>query len=280
MERGIICAPSAFLYAEPSESSEVADEVFHGMEVEVLEEKRGWRRVRTQYRYSGYLRRETMRRSAWFARVWREGKRWQVISPFADVLARASFRSPIRAALPRGSIVLPLERETEGWREVRLAGGERGFLRQSQIQPMPAHRLREEALRRRVAQAALSYLGAPYRWGGKSPAGIDCSGLCSMAYLLQGVMIYRDSALMEGFPIKEIPQEGKKMGDLLYFPGHIALYLGEGKYIHATGKAGGEGVVLNSLEPGDPDYRADLAESLLAVGSLFPREGNEIPPKL
>ena len=39
------------------------------------------------------------------------------------------------------------------------------------------------------------------------------------------------------------------MGDLLYFPGHIAMYIGDGKYIHSTGKAGSGGVVINSLNP-------------------------------
>ena len=63
--------------------------------------------------------------------------------------------------------------------------------------------------------------------------------------------------------------EEKKRGDALYFPGHIALYLGEGRYIHSTGAANSGGVVLNSLDPADPLYREDLVKSLYAVGSLF-----------
>ena len=63
--------------------------------------------------------------------------------------------------------------------------------------------------------------------------------------------------------------EQAKRGDALYFPGHIALYLGEGRYIHSTGAARSGGVVLNSLDPADPLYREDLVKSLYAVGSLF-----------
>ncbi len=127
----------------------------------------------------------------------------------------------------------------------------------------------EEAFRNALAEQAKKYLGTEYRWGGKSGRGIDCSGLVSSAYMQCGVLIYRDAKLVEGWPMHKIPLEQAKRGDALYFPGHIALYLGEGRYIHSTGAAGSGGVVLNSLDPDDPLYREDLVKSLYAVGSLF-----------
>lgn len=127
----------------------------------------------------------------------------------------------------------------------------------------------EEAFRNGLAEQAKKYLGTEYRWGGKSGRGIDCSGLVSSAYMQCGVLIYRDAKLVEGWPMHKIPLEQAKRGDALYFPGHIALYLGEGRYIHSTGAARSGGVVLNSLDPADPLYREDLVKSLYAVGSLF-----------
>ena len=90
-----------------------------------------------------------------------------------------------------------------------------------------------------------------------------------MAYLLNGVIVYRDAKIMEGFPLRQIPYENKKKGDLLFFPGHVAMYLGDGRYVHSTGKNGSDGVVINSLNPGDFDYREDLKNCLNAVGSIF-----------
>ena len=44
-------------------------------------------------------------------------------------------------------------------------------------------------LRAKLVDGALAYLDCPYRWGGRTPAGVDCSGLCHTAYLLQGLPI-------------------------------------------------------------------------------------------
>ena len=107
------------------------------------------------------------------------------------------------------------------------------------------------------------------RWGGKTPQGIDCSGLVGSAYLLNGVKIYRNASIREGFPVHEIDRAKINKGDLLFFKGHVAMYLGDGMYIHSTSKAGSDGVVLNSLCPGHPLYRHDLATGVLAVGSIF-----------
>ena len=73
----------------------------------------------------------------------------------------------------------------------------------------------EEALRARAVEVALSYQGTQYRWGGKSPLGVDCSGLTFMAWFFCGVSLYRDARLVDGFPARPIPFEARKPGDLL-----------------------------------------------------------------
>jgi cell wall-associated NlpC family hydrolase len=90
-----------------------------------------------------------------------------------------------------------------------------------------------------------------------------------MAYLLSGVIIWRDAQIKEGYPIHEIDRRNMKQGDLLFFPHHVAMYMEHGSYIHSTGAQGSDGVSVNSLDPAAPDYRADLAESLIKVGSVF-----------
>ncbi len=67
----------------------------------------------------------------------------------------------------------------------------------------------------------------------------------------------------------EIARADMKKGDLLFFKGHVAIYMGDGSYVHATGRAGDDGVVVNSLDPTAENYREDLANGILKIGSIF-----------
>ena len=89
--------------------------------------------------------------------------------------------------------------------------------------------------------------------------------------LFYGVYAYRDAQIREGYALREIPVNQVKPGDLLFFKGHVAMYLGEEErqYIHSTAKAGSDGVDYNALSPQSPLYREDLANGILAAGSLF-----------
>lgn len=140
----------------------------------------------------------------------------------------------------------------------------------------------EETFRKELVSESMKYLGVQYRWAGRSTHGLDCSGLVSITYLRCGITIFRDAAIVNGFPMKKLELnwtdgqfdlmnlEGDKMrpGDALYFPGHIAMYIGEGRYIHSTGRKGDNGVVINSLSPADPLFRKDLLERLYAVAGV------------
>ena len=265
----VVSAPLCPLYAAASAGAERADELLCGWGADILEElPTGWCRVRTAYRYEGWARRELLRPAG----DWRRRGRLIVRAPFADVLFGPAVERPVLDTLPRGALAAALGEPEDGWQKISLPDGREGYTKSNLLAEYyePAPSWTEEALRARAVEAAKAYLGTQYRWGGKSPLGIDCSGLAFMAYWLNGINIFRDSRMEAGFPIHPVDRGVIDVGDLLYFPGHVALYLGEGKYIHSTAKTGSDGVVINSLNPGDADYRADLAESLTAVGSLFP----------
>lgn len=139
----------------------------------------------------------------------------------------------------------------------------------SLLSQLTLHTQNETEFRQAIVDSAMKFMGTQYRWGGKTILGIDCSGLAFMSYLENGVLIYRDASIKEGFPIKKIDAADKKMGDLLFFPGHVAIYMGNNKFVHATAFKNSCGVVINSLSPEDSDYRQDLKDSMYAVGSIF-----------
>jgi hypothetical protein len=273
--KAIVNKAVCMLYTRPTRESSLTDEVLYGMVVELLEQPApGWYRVRTHYRYEGFAPAEDLLTEN--TEVWEQQPKLMVRNKNnCDVLSEAKVQGYPMQNLPRGGLVIPEGEENDGWQKVRLAAGRTGFLPSSIVVPQPLEPVsREEAeLRKALVDTAMLYQGTHYRWGGKSPQGIDCSGLCSMAYMLCGILIYRDAKLKEGFPIHEISPEEIRPGDLLYFPGHIAMYIGDGKYCHATAKAGCNGFVINSLNPDDPDYREDLRSTITAVGSYFCRSG-------
>ncbi|MDR0840013.1 MAG: C40 family peptidase [Christensenellaceae bacterium] len=262
----LVSAPYAPLRRLPREDAELDDEAWYGQYAEVLEALGAWRRVRMQYGYESYARAADLigARYAPHARL------GVVRAAWADVQALPGYRAPCLLTLPRGS-VLRVGEAAGDWQKVLCLDGREGFVRGGHIGQPPEKfgELTEAILRRRLSQSAQGYLGTPYRWGGRTPCGIDCSGLCHAAYLLNGVTIYRNARIEPGYPVREIPMGRVHVGDLLYFPGHIAMYLGQGRYIHATGHAGSDGVVINSLRKRDALYREDLAKALLGAGSIF-----------
>ena len=251
---------------------ELADEALYGMAVEVLAREGMYCRVRTHYRYEGWTPARCLLEDGALAAQWQSVPKLVVQKPYIDVLNEPKVQGGCLQSMPRGAFLCPEGGPDENqWQPVRLADGRLGYTKATYLaQPAPAwESVGEDELRQRLCGAALSYLGAQYRWGGKTPLGIDCSGLVSMAYLLNGVIIYRDAAIKPGFALHEISFEAAKPGDLLFFPGHVAMYLGEGRFVHSTGHTGTEGVILSSLAEEAPDYRADLKESMTAVASIF-----------
>ncbi|WP_107923803.1 C40 family peptidase [Lysinibacillus parviboronicapiens] len=267
----IVTSMIANLYAEPNGTSELIDELLYGMPVQIIEELDDyWLHVQTTYQYQGYCRKVNLLRDNVKTSAWRLEATHVISQSFADILQHPRIQSSKLITLVKGSIVRDLQDEAldSQWASIQLATGERGYLRKKWLtEKIADNSLSEQEFRENVVQTALSYVTTPYRWGGKSPLGIDCSGLCSMAYMLNGVLIFRDAKIVEGFPIKEIALAQMQKGDLLYFPGHVALYIGDSLYVHAS--LDGNEVNINSLNAQHPLYREDLATTITAVGSFF-----------
>lgn len=282
--KAVVRTPICPLTVQPRPGGSLADEALFGMTLTVLEQTTAhfWR-VRTPYRYEGFAPVSRLVTEEERIRQWEETpKRTVLWKTFCDVAARPEITARPLVTVPLGAVLGVQEAPWEGWQHATLPDGREGWVRAGALGEVPKapEELPERELRRRITGAAARYLGSPYRWGGKTPMGIDCSGLASMAYLLNGISIWRDAAIQKGFPIYEVPLKRLKPADLLYFRGHIAVYLGEGRYIHSTAKAGSDGVVINSLESSAPDYREDLAKGILAAGSWFSfyEAGNSMPP--
>src|SRR6185369_8202087 len=176
--------------------------------------------------------------------------------------SRAGVRSPAGGSAPpwrwrgTGASVSPVffggrliaKRASRGWSAVELPDGRRGFLAASALAGS-----RPPGLEERIA----TLLGTPYLWGGRSPAGYDCSAFVQQVLLEQGVSLPRDAAdqCQRSRPVTN----EERAGDLAFFrrPGepasHVGIALGGGYFAHCRGR-----VVVASVDDDNPLYDKEL----------------------
>lgn len=114
-----------------------------------------------------------------------------------------------------------------------------------------------------ILKTAYRFMGIPYLWGGTSTKGMDCSGFTKTVYFLNGIILARDASQQvntgEVIDTKE-GWENLQPGDLLFFGRkangdrkeritHVAIYIGDGDFIHAAGR-----VRINSFNPAKTYY--------------------------
>jgi cell wall-associated NlpC family hydrolase len=84
-----------------------------------------------------------------------------------------------------------------------------------------------------VVAFAMAQLGKPYCYGGIGPECYDCSGLTQQAWAVVGVsMPHNSEAQYAMFP--RVPMDQVQPGDIVWFPGHVGIYVGGGSVVNAT----------------------------------------------
>ena len=187
--KAVVQAPICPLMSQPRPDCELADEALFGMVVEVLEQTTsGYWKVRTHYRYEGYAPITCLAIGDEAAQAWASLPKKVVLHKnTCDVMCHPKVQSWPLTTLPMGAVVAVTEAlevnpetgEPNGWQCVSLPDGAKGYVRASWLDTYyeTPIGLPEGELRRRLVDTAMLYTRTHYRWGGKTPLGIDCSGL-------------------------------------------------------------------------------------------------------
>jgi cell wall-associated NlpC family hydrolase len=113
-----------------------------------------------------------------------------------------------------------------------------------------------------AAAYAQTMVGKPYRYGGASPKGFDCSGLVLYSYKQAGVALPHRTDQQRAAS-RRIKVADLRPGDLLFFNqegkkyGHVAIYAGNGKFVHAP--SSGKSVRTDRLD--NPYWKKHLSEA-------------------
>lgn len=264
------------MHAAPESASEVVTQALLGTPLIPLESANGWRAVQLPD-YAGWIREGalaarastteqvavvTALRAPLFIRDAEQQPAGEVYATTVlSLLGRSADESRVAVALPGGRYGLLSAEECD----VRLA-----------TEPFPSRPIDE------MLAFGRSLLGVPYRWGGVTARGLDCSGLAQLCCRYAGVTILRD-ADQQYASIPYVVERGDlRRGDLAFFARdgrivHVGIMLDASHVLHADGSARHQ-VTINTLDPANADqadYSARLAH--LYAGARRPLASEKEP---
>ncbi len=212
-----VAEPVAPLRRRPAGDAPLDTEALFGERVTVYaDDGEGWAFVQLAADgYVGYMPSDALRPPA-------GGPTHKVAAPRTFLFPGPDIKLPPRAALCFGSPVHV--REMRG----AFALTTDGALFARHLAPL-------DQVEGDVVDVATRFLGVPYLWGGRSALGLDCSGLVQTALAACGIAAPRDSDMQERMLGTALPLDTPlQRGDLLFWPGHVALVETPELLLHAN----------------------------------------------
>lgn len=170
-----------------------------------------------------------------------------VTAAIAPLFTAPDIKSAVLAELPLGALVAG----DAGDRFLAVMGG--GFIHNRHLDALPAE----------PVAVARRFTGAPYLWGGRTPFGVDCSGLVQAALSACGIPAPRDSDQQLASLGIPVTMAARAAGDLVFFPGHVGILSGRDTLFHANAHW------MSTVE----EPLADVIDRLAAAGVAEPVAG-------
>lgn len=226
---GVVVVNRAALRAKPDTRARLLSEILFGEHFTIYELNKGW--VWGQAPLDGYV--GYLPASAISPRG--ESATHRVSVPLTHIYPEPDIKTPPVMSLPMTARLSVAGSNPEnGLIEVKDASREVGWVWARHLAPI-------DRPVENFANTALGFMGAPYLWGGKTIAGIDCSGLVQLALAMKNIAVPRDSDMQAGAIGERLEGGGKledgvelQRGDVVFFPGHVGIMLDAKRLLHAN----------------------------------------------
>ncbi len=235
-----VVAPVANMYRAPSLDADVVSQAIFSNDVVALETIGDWVKVRTSDDYLGWISAADLHAADPARPYAASGRVAGVSSLFASLYREPDIEKhrPLLTIPFESRLEIVEERQTPDglFYASRLPDGSIAWIQRGDV----TFDLRRLTIPESIALGK-RFLGLPYRWGGTSSLGYDCSGFTQMLMRGRGVLMPRDSSVQakwEGFV--PVDRKNLKAGDLLFFGktpqkiNHTGMYIGNGQFIHAS----------------------------------------------
>ena len=233
------------MYSGASPDKDVVSQALLGQVVGILESRDGFARIETPDRYAGWVPTAGLFEypDAKVPRYAARGTLAEVTSLMANVYrdpdvttARPKTLAPLGARL---EVIKPAVDPQKRWITVRLPSGEAAYVQSGDVRLLEAGAPPTRGSEADLVATARRFSGVPYLWGGMSVHGVDCSGLTSRVYAVNGIDLPRDTDMQFDDPrARAVERADLRPGDLVFFGQkkitHVGLYVGEGRFINAT----------------------------------------------
>ncbi len=246
------------LYREPTFSSEIVSQGILGEPVEILDRGDVFAKILQKDNYTSWISSDQI---------------VDLITPsektvlVKDHFIRMYQEPTTESHCVRDAVIgtrLAIFDENDSWYQLQLPDDTAGWALKKHFGDFP------DFTPKNILFLAKQFLGYQYFWGGITPKGFDCSGFVQTVFDLHGVQLNRDAWQQQEKNVISTNFHDAEPGDLLFFAKtpkrvtHVAIALGDGRFIHASGL-----VKLNSLMINDQDFSKVHLDTFVSVNRYF-----------